>query len=109
MRATVLQGPRDVRVEEVPDPVLPGPRGAVISVERTAICGSDLHLYHDAPTGTVIRAGDFLFPTEVMQAAPAPHTARSAKGGALVLVADRHATHELFVSCPPLLEILSGS
>ena len=34
----------------------PGP-GAVISVERTAICGSDLHLYHDAPTGAGIRLG----------------------------------------------------
>jgi alcohol dehydrogenase len=26
-------------------------------VERTAICGSDLHLYHDAPTGTGIQLG----------------------------------------------------
>jgi alcohol dehydrogenase len=57
VRATVLQGPRDVRVEEVPDPVLPGPAGVVVEVERTAICGSDLHLFHDAPTGTGIRLG----------------------------------------------------
>jgi len=57
MRATVLEGPRDVRVEDVPDPVLPGPDGAVVTVERTAICGSDLHLYHDAPTGPGIRLG----------------------------------------------------
>jgi alcohol dehydrogenase len=57
MRATVLQGPRDVRVEQVPDPVLPGPRGAVVAIERTAICGSDLHLYHDAPTGTGVQLG----------------------------------------------------
>ena len=33
----------------MPDPVLPGPEGIVVTVERTAICGSDLHLYHDAP------------------------------------------------------------
>jgi threonine dehydrogenase-like Zn-dependent dehydrogenase len=57
MRATVLLGPRDVTVENVPDPVLPGPDGVVVAVERTAICGSDLHLYHDAPTGTGIRLG----------------------------------------------------
>jgi threonine dehydrogenase-like Zn-dependent dehydrogenase len=57
MRATVLEGPRDVRVEDVPDPVLPGPDGAVVTVERAAICGSDLHLYHDAPTGSGIRLG----------------------------------------------------
>jgi alcohol dehydrogenase len=57
MRATVLHGPRDVRIEQVPDPVLPGPSGVVITVERTAICGSDLHLYHDAPTGAGIHLG----------------------------------------------------
>ncbi len=57
MRATVLEGPRDIRVENVPDPVLPGPEGIIVTVERTAICGSDLHLYHDAPTGVGIRLG----------------------------------------------------
>ncbi len=57
MRATVLNGPRDVSLETVPDPVLPGPEGIIVSVERTAICGSDLHLFHDAPTGTGIRLG----------------------------------------------------
>lgn len=36
---------------------MPGPEGIVVSVERTAICGSDLHLYHDAPTGSGIRLG----------------------------------------------------
>ena len=51
MRATVLEGPRAVRVVNVPDPVLPGPEGVIVTVEHTAICGSDLHLYHDAPTG----------------------------------------------------------
>jgi alcohol dehydrogenase len=57
MRATVLDGPREVTVRDVPDPVLPGPEGVVITVEATAICGSDLHLYHDAPTGAGIRLG----------------------------------------------------
>ena len=57
MRATVLNGPRDVSLETVPDPVLPGPEGIVVTVERTAICGSDLHLFHDVPTGSGIRLG----------------------------------------------------
>ena len=57
MRATVLKGPRLVAVEQVPDPVLPGPAGIIVEVERTAICGSDLHLYHDAPTGVGIQLG----------------------------------------------------
>ncbi len=53
----MLEGPRDVRLEEVPDPVLPGPEGVIVTVERAAICGSDLHLYHDAPTGIGIHLG----------------------------------------------------
>lgn len=57
MRATVLNGPRDVSLETVPDPVLPGPEGIIVTVERTAICGSDLHLFHDAPTGSGIHLG----------------------------------------------------
>ena len=57
MRAAVLCGPGDVRVEQVPDPVLPGPGGIIVTVERTAICGSDLHLYHDAPTGAGVQLG----------------------------------------------------
>jgi len=57
VRATILEGPRDVRVEQVPDPELPGPSGIVVTVERTAICGSDLHLFHDAPTGSGIQLG----------------------------------------------------
>lgn len=57
MRATVLNGPRDVSLETVPDPVLPGPEGIIVTVERTAICGSDLHLFHDAPTGSGIQLG----------------------------------------------------
>ncbi|MDZ7675205.1 MAG: alcohol dehydrogenase catalytic domain-containing protein [Acidimicrobiales bacterium] len=46
MRAVILNGPHDVSVETVDDPGLTGPDGIVVEVERTAICGSDLHLYH---------------------------------------------------------------
>lgn len=46
MRAVVLQGNEQVAVEDVPDAVVPGPDGLLLRVERTAICGSDLHLYH---------------------------------------------------------------
>jgi len=42
----VLNGPGDVTVEDVDDPVLTGPDGVILRVERTAICGSDLHPYH---------------------------------------------------------------
>jgi 2-desacetyl-2-hydroxyethyl bacteriochlorophyllide A dehydrogenase len=46
VRAVVLDGPRSVSVAEVPDPGLVGPESAVVRVDATAICGSDLHLYH---------------------------------------------------------------
>jgi threonine dehydrogenase-like Zn-dependent dehydrogenase len=45
MRAAVIFGAHSVRVDDVDDPVLPGPNGAVIRVSRSAICGSDLHFY----------------------------------------------------------------
>jgi len=57
MRAVVLRGERDVAVEEVPDPELTGPDGLVLRVERTAICGSDLHLYHGPMTVPGCRLG----------------------------------------------------
>jgi threonine dehydrogenase-like Zn-dependent dehydrogenase len=46
MRAVCWHGIKDVRVENVPDPILLNPRDAIIKVTSTAICGSDLHLYN---------------------------------------------------------------
>ncbi|KMO70849.1 alcohol dehydrogenase catalytic domain-containing protein [Mycolicibacterium chlorophenolicum] len=43
MRAVLIDANHAVRVETRPDPVLPGPDGAVVEVTSTAICGSDLH------------------------------------------------------------------
>lgn len=45
MRALTWQGLGDVRVDNVPDPVLQDPTDAIVRVTSTAICGSDLHLY----------------------------------------------------------------
>ena len=45
MKALTWQGKRDVRVNEVPDPILQEPTDAIVRVTSTAICGSDLHLY----------------------------------------------------------------
>jgi threonine dehydrogenase-like Zn-dependent dehydrogenase len=42
MRATVMYGAGDVRVEEVPDPVLREPTDAIVRVVVSCICGSDL-------------------------------------------------------------------
>ena len=45
MLATVIHGPRDIRVEEVPDPVLHLPTDAVVRVVASCVCGSDLWPY----------------------------------------------------------------
>ena len=58
MRTVVIDGPRSIRVQTRPDPVLPGPNGAIIEVAATAICGSDLHFYEgDFPLAEPIPLG----------------------------------------------------
>ena len=47
MKATVMYSAGDVRVEEVPDPVIQQPTEALIRVTYACVCGSDLHPYHD--------------------------------------------------------------
>lgn len=70
VRAVTFQAPGEVRVDEKPDPELEGPGDAVVRVEASGICGSDLHIYHGrvqiAPgftigheyVGTVTAVGD---------------------------------------------------
>ena len=45
MRATVMFGAGDVRIEEVPDPSIIDPTDAILRVTRACICGSDLWPY----------------------------------------------------------------
>ena len=45
MKAVCWYGAEDVRVERVPDPGLLNPHDVIVRVTRTAICGSDLHLF----------------------------------------------------------------
>jgi threonine dehydrogenase-like Zn-dependent dehydrogenase len=58
MRAVTWQGKRDVRVEDVPDPVIEQPTDAIVRVTSTCICGSDLHLYE--VLGAFMGQGDVL-------------------------------------------------
>lgn len=58
MKAICWYGKKDVRVESVPEPELLTKRDAIIKTTLTAICGSDLHLYHGViPT---MEQGDIL-------------------------------------------------
>jgi 2-desacetyl-2-hydroxyethyl bacteriochlorophyllide A dehydrogenase len=70
MKAVTFQAPGDVRVDEVPEPKLEAADDAIVRVEATGICGSDLHIYHGRVkiepgfvigheyVGTVVDAGD---------------------------------------------------
>jgi len=57
MRATVMYGAGDVRIENVPDPKITEPTDAVIRVTRACVCGSDLWPYQkmeQSDTGRVM-------------------------------------------------------
>lgn len=45
MRATTIHAPGDIRVEEVPDPVIERPTDAIVRVTAGCVCGSDLWPY----------------------------------------------------------------
>ena len=51
MRAVVLAGVGDVRLEEVPDPQLLEPTDAIVRVSAAAICGADLFPLHGLTPG----------------------------------------------------------
>jgi threonine dehydrogenase-like Zn-dependent dehydrogenase len=58
MRATVMYGANDVRVESVPDPRILQPTDAIVRVTRACICGSDLWPYQQMkPTPSGRRMG----------------------------------------------------
>ena len=58
MRATLIHGPRDVRLEQVPDPRVELPTDAVVRVVAACVCGSDLWPYRGvAPTPEPRRIG----------------------------------------------------
>jgi threonine dehydrogenase-like Zn-dependent dehydrogenase len=81
MRATVLYGERDIRLDEVPDPELSTGGDAIVRVVAACVCGSDLWPYRGVvqvdgprrighefigvvdrvgPDVTTIKAGDFV-------------------------------------------------
>ena len=45
MRATLLHGAGDVRVEDVPDSAIKQPTDALVRITASCICGSDLWPY----------------------------------------------------------------
>ena len=70
MHAVTFQAPGEVRVDERPDPELGAPDDAIVRIDATGVCGSDLHIFHGRVAiepgftigheyvGTVVAAGD---------------------------------------------------
>ncbi|MGH2781639.1 MAG: zinc-binding dehydrogenase [Thermoleophilaceae bacterium] len=70
MQAVTFQAPGEVRVEDRPEPELLERDDAIVGVEATGVCGSDLHIYHGRVAiepgftlghefvGTVVAAGE---------------------------------------------------
>lgn len=52
MKAAVIHGPHDLRIEER-EAGSPGPGEVMVRIRAGGICGSDLHYYHHAGFGTV--------------------------------------------------------
>jgi L-idonate 5-dehydrogenase len=52
MRAVVIHAPKDLRIDQFPDPA-PGPGEVRVKIVAGGICGSDLHYYHHGGFGTV--------------------------------------------------------
>jgi threonine dehydrogenase-like Zn-dependent dehydrogenase len=53
MRAMVWHGKEDIRCDRVTDSEIEHPRDAIIKVTSCAICGSDLHLFHNLIPATM--------------------------------------------------------
>ena len=58
MKATTWAGRNSVEVTDVPDPKILNARDAIVRITSSAICGSDLHLYHGYVPA--MRKGDIL-------------------------------------------------
>ncbi|MGE5620125.1 MAG: alcohol dehydrogenase catalytic domain-containing protein [Sphingomonadaceae bacterium] len=51
MKAVVYHGPHDVRVDDVPKPILQSPEDVILRVTLASICGTDLHPYRGTMPG----------------------------------------------------------
>jgi len=70
VRAVTFQAPGEVRLEDKPEPQLESADSAIVKIQASGVCGSDLHIYHGRVkiepgftlghefVGTVLQAGD---------------------------------------------------
>lgn len=100
LRSTVLSTMKVVELEAnavLVEKGKPLPGIAVVGLGDLSVDGS-----------VILNPGEFVFPECVLSGAKAPATVRAGEQGAFVLQADRAASQELLVTCPPLIEIFAG-
>ena len=102
MQAATFYGPRDFRIESVPDPV-PGPEEAVVRVHSAGICGGDLHEYR---AGVQLYGAPYPRPAQGHEIAGTV-VAVGAVGAARIGVGDRVAVQPM-ISCGVCDECLAG-
>lgn len=54
MLAARLYGPRDIRLDQIPEPLPPGPGQVLLEITAVGVCGSDLHTYDDGRIGDTL-------------------------------------------------------
>jgi len=59
MKAYLLHGKKDLRLEEIPDPV-PCPGEVLVKVRSAGICGSDIHYYQQGRVGDYVPLNPFV-------------------------------------------------
>lgn len=116
MKAMAYHGPGDVRVENKPDPIIEHPSDVILRVTKTAICGSDLHLYRGlVPDTRVGHTFGHEFSGVVEDVGPGVRTLR--RGDRVVVPFNiscgscRNCSRELFALCEnsnPNSEIACG-
>ena len=51
MKALTFQGIQEIKYQDVPDPVIQFPTDVILKNLYSAVCGSDMHVYHGRETG----------------------------------------------------------
>jgi threonine dehydrogenase-like Zn-dependent dehydrogenase len=51
VKALTFHGKKTIELENVPDPEILAPSDVIVKVSLTAICGSDMHVYHEREKG----------------------------------------------------------
>ncbi|MFL5650314.1 MAG: zinc-dependent alcohol dehydrogenase family protein [Chloroflexota bacterium] len=69
MRAAIFNGPRDIVVEDVPDPAIEAPTDAIVRVILACVCGSDLWYWRgESPHGRTGIGHEFIGVVEAVGA-----------------------------------------